>query len=167
MRAIGCQPWTQDSIFAEGKTRPLPVYLRYDFLTLGKMATNTYNRPRKTAAKRKRIDLFGFLENYLNLGGIFEQGLPIRYIPHIFFLTLVGIVYIGNIHYADKNTRKADHLKREVDDLRADYTTLKAEYMYASKQSEVSAKVAKQGLVESSIPPYKIIVGKDKNRDER
>lgn len=122
------------------------------------MATNTYNRPQKTVTKRKRVSISSFLESYLNLGGIFEQGLPIRYIPHIFFLTLVGIVYIGNIHYADKNTRKADRLKREVDDLRADYTTLKAEYMYASKQSEVSAKVAKQGLVESSVPPYKIVV---------
>lgn len=103
----------------------------------------------------------------MNLGGVFEQGLPIRYIPHIFFLTLMGIVYIGNIHYADRNTRKADRLKREVDDLRADYTTLKAEYMYASKQSEVSAKVVGQGLIESSVPPYKIVVGKRKDEPEK
>ena len=130
------------------------------------MATNTYKKPQKLETRRKRINFFSFLENYLNLGGVFEQGLPIRYIPHIFFLTLIGIVYIGNIHYADRNTRKADRLKREVDDLRADYTTLKAEYMYASKQSEVSAKVAGQGLIESSVPPYKIIIGKQKGKPE-
>ncbi len=127
------------------------------------MATNTYKRPtKKIETKRKQVNFFRFVESYLSLGGIFEQGLPIRYIPHILFLTFLGIVYIGNIHYAEKNIRKVNRLKREVDDLRADYTTTQAEYMQASKQSDVALKVASRGLVESSVPPYKIIVKKKK-----
>ena len=127
------------------------------------MATNTYKRPiKKTETKRKQVNFFRFIETYMSLGGIFEQGLPIRYIPHILFLTFLGIVYIGNIHYAEKNIRKVNRLKREVDDLRADYTTIKAEYMSSSKQSEVAGKVARRGLIESSTPPYKIVIGKKK-----
>ncbi len=130
------------------------------------MASNTYKEPtvvkQKKKTERKGVGFFRFLENYLNLGGVLEQGLPIRYIPHILFVTMLGIIYIGNIHYAEKNIRKINRLKREVDDLRADYTTMKAEYMYASKQSEVANKVVQQGLLESSTPPYKIIVGQEK-----
>jgi len=129
------------------------------------MATNTYKRPARIETKRKQVNFFRFIEGYLSLGGIFEQGLPIRYIPHILFLTLLGIIYIGNIHYAEKNIRKVNRYKREVDDLRADYTTIKAEYMLSSKQSEVASKVAKQGLVESSVPPYKIVIGKEKKEE--
>jgi hypothetical protein len=128
------------------------------------MATNTFQQPKKkTETKRKQVSFFRFMESYLSLGGIFEQGLPIRYIPHILFLTFLGIVYIGNIHYAEKNIRKVNRLKREVDDLRADYTTTQAEYMQASKQSDVATKVAPRGLVESSVPPYKIVVKKEKD----
>ncbi|MCU0354523.1 MAG: FtsL-like putative cell division protein [Cytophagales bacterium] len=124
------------------------------------MATNTYKPPKqpsKLDKRRQRVNFFRFVESSLSLGGVFEQGLPIRYIPHILFLTFIGIIYIGNIHYAEKNIRKVNRLKREVDDLRADYTTIKAEYMLQSKQSEVANKVAKQGLVESSVPPYKVV----------
>ena len=129
------------------------------------MATNTYKPPKQTSKmdkRRQRVNFFRFVESYLSLGGVFEQGLPIRYIPHILFLTFLGIIYIGNIHYAEKNIRKVNRLKREVDDLRADYTTIKAEYMLQSKQSEVASKVAKQGLAEGSVPPYKIVVEKKK-----
>lgn len=130
------------------------------------MATNTYKEPvkqnSKIETKRKQVNFFRFLEGYLSLGGVFEQGLPIRYIPHILFLTFLGIIYIGNIHYAEKNVRKLTRLKKEVDDLRADYTTTQSEYMQASKQSDVATKVSKFGLVESSTPPYKIIIKKEK-----
>jgi hypothetical protein len=133
------------------------------------MAVNTYKeeykkevKPKKESVVRKnRMSFFRFLENYLRTDGIFEQGLPIRYIPHILFVTAAGILYIGNIHYAEKTIRKLNRLKIEVDDLRADYTTMKAEYMYASKQSEVANKVAKMGIFESSVPPHKIILKKE------
>lgn len=88
----------------------------------------------------------------------FEQGLPVRYLPYILFLTAIGIFYIGNSHYGEKSIREIDSIQTEVENLRADYTSLKAEYMFASKQSEVAKNVQSLGIYESSVPPNKIMV---------
>lgn len=88
----------------------------------------------------------------------FAHGLPVKYLPHILFVTAAGIFYIGNSHYAEKNLRRIDLLKGQVEDLRADYTTLKADHMFASKQSEVAKNVKKLGITESLRPPEKILI---------
>ena len=101
------------------------------------------------------------MESWLNVGFIFNGGLPVKYLPYLLYVMAIGIFYIGNTHYAEKNIRDIDALTTEVEDLRADYTTLKADYMFASKQSEVARKVREIGLEESLEPPKKIII-KDK-----
>ena len=123
------------------------------------MATNSYKD--NASGNSGRSSFFAFLENYLNVERFFENGLPIKYLPPILFLTFLGIVYIGNLHLAEKNIRLIGKLEVEVEDLRADYTTLKADYMYTSKQSEVALKAAKIGLVESNVPPSKILIKRD------
>ena len=102
--------------------------------------------------------IFSWLQEKLSLEGIFDEGIPAKYIPKILFVTTLIIIYIGNNHYAEKTSRRIEQLEAEVDELRADYTSMKADYMYASKQSEVAKKVKKLGLEENEIPPYKIIV---------
>jgi hypothetical protein len=126
------------------------------------MAQNTYKNPVKKPEPRpsKGVSIFKLIENYVRLNVIFENGLPVKYIPYILFLTAIAIFYIGNTHYAEKTIRRIGKTKAEVDELRADYTTLKSEYMKASMQSEVAKKVMPMGLYESSVPPYKVIVKK-------
>lgn len=92
------------------------------------------------------------------MDGLFREGLPVRYLPHVLFVMFLILVYIGNTHYATRMNRAIQKLKLETEDLRADYTTLKSDYMEASKQSEVARKVAAYGLVESSSPPFRIEV---------
>jgi len=122
-----------------------------------KMASNTY---RINKGKSKKSSLFSFIENTLKFDSLFSDGLPAKYIPHTLFLTVIGIFYVGNNHWAEKTIRKIDKIQVEVEELRADYTSLKADYMFASKQSEVAKKVKKIGLKESYTPPYKIVVKK-------
>lgn len=133
------------------------------------MAVNTFKQEKKPASTPKKSgkggSVFRFIESYVKLGIIFENGLPVKYIPYILFTAAMGIFYIGNIHYADKTVRNLDKLKLEVDDLRAEYITIRANYEYDGKQSEVARKVAALGLQESSVPPYKIIV-KDQQEKE-
>lgn len=121
------------------------------------MAVNTYKVKTKESKKK---GLFSFLQQTIGMEALFENGLPVRFLPYVFYLTGLGIFYIGNSHYAEKTIRKIDKVQVEVEDLRADYTTLKADYMFDSKQSEVAKKVKSMGLIESSIPPYKLEVGK-------
>ena len=108
--------------------------------------------------KPEGASIFSKLEKTIKMEGMFEKGLPVKYLPKILFLTFVMILYIGNSHHAEKMIRKIDKLEVQVEDLRADFTTLKADYMYARLQSEVSKKTKKLGLEESSEPPSKIII---------
>ncbi|UII32663.1 hypothetical protein LVD17_02290 [Fulvivirga ulvae] len=121
------------------------------------MATNSYRINEKQST---RGSIFSRLEKLVRIDAAFAHGLPVKYLPHILFVTAIGIFYIGNNHYAEKNIRKIDRLKEQVEDLRADYTTLKADYMYASKQSEVAKNVKKLGITESLQPPEKIVIKK-------
>ena len=119
------------------------------------MASNSY---KINKGKKSSNSLFSIIERKLKLESVFDGKLPSKYIPHTLFLTVIGIFYIGNNHWAEKTIRKIDKIQVEVEELRADYTSLKADYMFASKQSEVARKVKNAGLKESSTPPNKIIL---------
>ena len=100
--------------------------------------------------------LFSLLDRFTGLDSLFEEGLPVRYLPKLLFVMLLTLLYIGNTHYGNRMNRNIQRLKLETEDLRADYTTLSSDYMEASKQSEVARKVAAIGLIESSSPPFRI-----------
>ncbi|WP_018344696.1 FtsL-like putative cell division protein [Cytophaga aurantiaca] len=100
--------------------------------------------------------VFSMVDKYIPIGQIFNEGLPVQYVPKVLFFAFVMMMYIANAHYADKLVRKIAKMNSEVNDLRADYTTLKADLMFKSKQSEVAKQVENLGLKESTEPPIKI-----------
>ncbi len=104
------------------------------------------------------FSIFSAIERSLKLETYFEEGFPVHYLPKILFVLALGLVYIGNTHYAEQTVRKIQTLQVEVEDLRADYTTLKADLMYSSKQSAVAKRVKPFGLEESLTPPTKVVV---------
>ena len=114
--------------------------------------------PAPETAPRSSWSLFSLLDRATSVDGLFREGLPVRFLPHLLFVMLLVLLYIGNTHYGNRMNRNIQRLKQETEDLRADYTTLKSDYMEASKQSEVARKVAAIGLVESSSPPFRITV---------
>jgi hypothetical protein len=117
--------------------------------------------PRRKAAPEKPAStwsIFSLLDRFTGLDSFFQEGLPVQYLPHVLFVMLLTLIYIGNTHYGNRMNRNIQRLKLETEDLRADYTTLSSDYMEASKQSEVARKVAAIGLVESSSPPFRIVV---------
>jgi hypothetical protein len=113
-------------------------------------------KPRQSSGK----SAFSGLEKRLKLESYFEEGFPVQYLPKILFVVFLGLLYIGNTHYADKTTRAIEKAQSEVEDLRADFTTLKADVMFSSKQSEVARRVKSLGLEESLRPPFKVVVKK-------
>ncbi|MGK7390987.1 MAG: FtsL-like putative cell division protein [Candidatus Cyclobacteriaceae bacterium M2_1C_046] len=106
----------------------------------------------------KDSSLFSKVEKFFKLDNYFETGIPVKYFPVTMYITLLGILYIANSHYAEKTTRRIDRLKTEVEDLRAEFTTLKANQMFSEKQSEVAKRVKRLGLQESLQPPQKILI---------
>jgi Bacteriodetes cell division protein (FtsL-like) len=111
--------------------------------------------------KPSGTSLFSGMEKRMKLESYFEDGFPVQYLPKILFVMFIGLLYIGNTHYAEKTIRSIERAQTEVEDLRADYTTLKADVMFASKQSEVARRVKELGLKESVHPPFKVVVDED------
>ena len=114
--------------------------------------------PETESRPRSAWSIFSLLDRMTSVDGLFREGLPVRFLPHLLFVMLLTLLYIGNTHYGNRMNRNIQRLKQETEDLRADYTTLKSDYKEASKQSEVARKVAAFGLVESSSPPCRITV---------
>jgi hypothetical protein len=112
----------------------------------------------KNKKPQKRFSLFTFIEDNLKVFALFDNGVPVKYLPYVLYVICIAVFYIWNSHNAERNVRRIGKLQKEVDELRADYTTLQASYMFASKQSEVAKRVNKLGIYESSEPPYKIVV---------
>ncbi len=115
--------------------------------------------PAKKSSK-PGVSMFSGMEKRLRLESYFEEGFPVKYLPKILFVMVLGLLYISNTHYAEKTVRRISAVQAEVEDLRADYTTLKSDLMFASKQSEVARKVKVIGLKESLKPPFKVEVEK-------
>lgn len=121
------------------------------------MPKNTY-KVKIGKSKQEGESVFSFIENNFNLNHFFQNGLPLKFLPYILFIMVIGIFYIGNNHYTEKTIRKINKVEQQVEDLKAHYRTLQADYMHARLQSEVAKKVNKIGLKESSTPPKKIVI---------
>lgn len=102
--------------------------------------------------------IFATISNTFNTENLFENGVPLQYMPKVIWVTFLIILYIANAHYTEKTVRKIDKLKFEVEELRTEFTTLKASYMVESKQSEIAKRVAPYGITESNNPPEKITI---------
>lgn len=125
------------------------------------MARGNTFKVRNPNENRNGSNLWQRIESALNLDRIFEEGVPVKYLPYLLYLTVIAVLYIGNNHYGEKAIRNIDRLEEEVEDLRADYTTLKADLMFKTKQSEVAKRVSELGLEESMTPPTKLEVGQE------
>ncbi len=90
-------------------------------------------------AKKKGIQQFTSL-SYLT------SDLIVGNVVFVLFLGFLAVVYIANVHQAERNVREIQVLQKELRELRWYYMSLQAENMYNSKQSELTEKVKEQGL---------------------
>lgn len=90
--------------------------------------------------------------------GVISKEAASEMMPFVIFLAFLGMVYIGNRHFTEKNIRSIDKLNKEVKEMRWDYKTLKADLMLRSTQTEVAKKVDTLGLKEPVEPPKKLMV---------
>jgi hypothetical protein len=81
-------------------------------------------------------------------------------LPFVFYLTLLGILYIANGYNAEKLVRELDHVNDDLKELRSEYITIKSDLNYESKQSQVAEKTETFGVMESIVPPTKIKLSK-------
>jgi len=89
-------------------------------------------------------------------GTFLAKDSSVRFLPFLLFLTLLGLIYIANIYYAEENIRKIDNINRDLKELRYEYISTHTKLMHISKQSELVKRLEFLGLKESTTPPYKI-----------
>lgn len=112
---------------------------------------NTYDQPESDKKKKVRV------KEIIN-GTILVRENVVRQLPYLLFLTVLGIIYIGNRFHAERMVRQIEQLKIEVSNLRSEQITTTSELMNISRPSEVAALVESKGLglKESMEPPKKL-----------
>jgi len=97
-----------------------------------------------------------FLTQFL-INGFVSADTAIKALPFVLFIALLGMIYIGNRHLAEKNIRDIDKLTKEVKQLSYGYKVTKADLAYKSTLTEVAKRVDTLGIKESLQPPQKIM----------
>jgi hypothetical protein len=85
-------------------------------------------------------------------------------LPFVMYVALLGMIYIGNMHLAEKTIRDIDNITKEVKERGWDYKTAKAEMAFKSTLTEVAKRADTLGVRQSVEPPQKITV-REENQD--
>lgn len=97
------------------------------------------------------------------LGGAFLLNRKtVKQLPFLLFLASLGLVYISNSYYSEKNIRRTDKLQHELKELRYEYISTKSQLMQMQRQSQIAKMLAKKGIKESLVPPTKIFIKNDR-----
>ena len=96
-----------------------------------------------------------FVTNIL-IKGIVSTDDVTRALRFVFYLALLGMIYIGNRHIAENNIRNIDKVSKEVKELSWDFKTTKADMAYKSTLTEVAKRVDTLGISEPVEPPQKL-----------
>ncbi len=75
----------------------------------------------------------------------------------IIFIFGVGLVYIANSHFAEKQTRKMEALTNEIKELKSEAMTINAQLCRMKKQSELSKNLENKGIQALKDIPYKVV----------
>jgi hypothetical protein len=86
-----------------------------------------------------------------------------RALPFLLFMALLGMFYIANRNFAEKNIRDIDKISRQVNELSWQYKSAKARLAFKSTLTEVIKKVDTLGLKQPVTPPQVLTAEEDKD----
>jgi len=105
-----------------------------------------------------------FLTQFLTNGFITADS-AVKALPFVLYLALLGMIYIGNRHLAEKNIRDIDKYSKEVKELSWGYKVTKSDLAYKSTLTQVAKRIDTLGLglKEAMQPPQKLMAKEDKD----
>ena len=112
---------------------------------------------------RKRKGLGKYIHSVLD-GSFLTMDRSLRFIPYLLFLSIIGIIYIANIYYAEKTMRNIEDTKKELKDLNYEWTNTKSKLSNKRMQSEVAKRLEKEGIKPLVTPPSKLIIKNNKEQ---
>ena len=69
-----------------------------------------------------------------------------KHLPFIYFIGLLTLIYIANVHKAERKVRTIEQLKEDVSEKGAEFQSLKSEVNYMGIQSTTEERVQSSGL---------------------
>lgn len=111
-----------------------------------------------TPKVRKPSRIINWLDGIIPIQRWIGNEFPVRYLGYAIWLVFLGIALIGVEHNAERQIRKIQKMKEEIGNLKAKYSIDKADFMRQQQQSVIAPKLAKIGLVESTVAPSKITI---------
>ena len=84
----------------------------------------------------------------------------IKNISLIVFIAFLGLLYIANVHIAERKMLKIEKLKKEIDTVKYRYMSVKQRILYTSAPSVIEKKVNDKGLKQSAKAPTVIKLDK-------
>ena len=76
----------------------------------------------------------------------------------IFFVGILGLVYIGNSHYAEKQSREIRKVEKDVQNLKREHMQVLSTLMHEKKHTRIESEVKTLGLAPPQSRPYRIVV---------
>lgn len=93
--------------------------------------------------------------------GSSSQGLSARkvsdWVLFALFIAAIGVGYIWNAHYAERQVQRRDALRKEVKDLRDRYYLQKADRQAHARFTEIAQDADTLGLRRPTKPPFRLI----------
>lgn len=122
---------------------------------------NTFKKEETEPQEKKEASKVSRSLANLFSGSFLSKDNVVSYLPFIFFLTFLGILYIANGYYAEKTVRELYKVGNELKEMRSEYITVKSDLNFKSKQSQVAQATKDLNIIESTTPPTKIVVDKE------
>ena len=79
-------------------------------------------------------------------------------ISFIFFIGVLGLLYIGNSHYAEKQARTIRKEEAKVQSLKREHMQVLSTLMHEKKHTRIESEVKSLGLAPPQSRPYRIVV---------
>ncbi len=88
-------------------------------------------------------------------------GIEVAYMhfPFLCFWVFLGVLYISNIHLAEKKLRQIQTVEKQIDEAKWKYLDVQQEIDVESTQSKLLNEIEGSGLKENRSIPEKISVG--------
>lgn len=115
----------------------------------------------KSPEKGKALRVFARILAGILGGSILTRERVIRSIPYVFYIAILAMFYIANTYYAEKTIMESYRLRKEIKELRYEFVTTRSALMYESKQTQVAGRLEPAGVLESRVPPVKLILPKE------
>lgn len=87
-----------------------------------------------------------------------HSGRLIENVPLVVFLGLLGIVYIANAHYGERQARKIRKVEADVQSLKREHMQVLSTLMNEKKHTRIENEVKQLGLAPPQSRPYRIVV---------